>query len=63
MADNNPHSKSKFYEYLCLFHKKLFTLPMVKSSGRKNKTKSIGVSEAIYSCICFLNGVIINSFQ
>ena len=35
MADNNPHSKSKFYEYLCLFHKKLFTLPMVQSSGRK----------------------------
>ena len=30
---------------------------------RFNKTKSIGVSEANYSCIWFLNGVIINSYQ
>ena len=29
----------------------------------KNKTKSIGVSEANYSCIWFLNGDIINSYQ
>ena len=28
-----------------------------------NKTKSIGVSEANYSCIWFLNGDIINSYQ
>ena len=28
-----------------------------------NKTKSIGVSEANYSCIWFLNGGIINRYQ
>ena len=28
-----------------------------------NKTKSIGVSDANYSCIWFLNGGIINSYQ
>ena len=30
---------------------------------KKNNTKSIGVSEANYSCIWFLNGGIINSYQ
>ena len=29
----------------------------------KNKTKSIGVSKANYSCIWFLNGGTINSYQ
>ena len=29
----------------------------------ENKTKSIGVSEANYSCIWFLNSGIINSYQ
>ena len=41
----------------------LYWIASIKDIYAKNKTKSIGVSEANSSCIWFVNGGIINSYQ
>ena len=60
---NNCYSVHKFCEGIPELINITEKVKEIAKEVQNNKTKSIGVSEANYTCIWFLNGGIINSYQ